>query len=345
MDTYALDTLFRPWRQRAPRWEAEDRLLFLNARQHPDLAALGPAQRVSVQPFKPWADLLAGAGEQVVEATESLEPGFAAALVLLDRHRDVNLGWLAEAFRLVRPGGAVVACGASNLGAGRYEKMVREVAGDVRTESKHHCRVFEARVTERVDREALLAWSAAAAQRIEDGVAVRAGVFGVRKLDPGSVMLCDALPPDLSGDVADLGAGSGYLTAELVRRRGVRKVASVEADARALGCARINLAEAIGRGVVELHWQDATTWRPGREFDHVVMNPPHHEGARADTAIGMAFVATAAAILRSGGQLWMVANRTLPYEASLREHFEDARTLTDRRGYKIMVARRPRRKK
>jgi 16S rRNA (guanine1207-N2)-methyltransferase len=345
MFTPALDTLFRPWRQRAPRWAEGDRLLFLNARAHPDFAALGPAQRVAVQPFRPWADALTEAGEQVVVSVDGLQPGFAAALVLLDRHRDVNLGMLAQALRLVRTGGVVLACGASNLGAGRYERMVREVVGEVRTESKHHCRVFEAVVRGDADEVTLAAWEAAAAPRVEQGVTVQAGVFGVRKADPGSVMLALALPADLSGEIADLGAGGGFLTAEVLSRGAVGKVTVVEADARALACARQNLAAAEAAGQVELVWQDATTWRPGRRFDHVVMNPPHHEGERADTSIGVAFVTTAAAVLKPGGRLWLVANRTLPYEAALREQFEEVRAQVDERGYKVLMARRPRKAK
>ena len=45
------------------------------------------------------------------------------------------------------------------------------------------------------------------------------------------------------------------------------------------------------------------------------MNPPFHTRPRADPALGQAMIRKAAAALRRGGRLFMVANRQLPYEA------------------------------
>ena len=40
-----------------------------------------------------------------------------------------------------------------------------------------------------------------------------AGVFSKQHVDPGSELLCSALPEELSGDVLDMGGGSGRCSA------------------------------------------------------------------------------------------------------------------------------------
>ena len=54
----------------------------------------------------------------------------------------------------------------------------------------------------------------------------------------------------------------------------------------------------------------------------------------------MAFVETAARLLRKGGTCWLVANRHLPYEATLSKAFEAFEVRHDGGGYKVIEARR-----
>jgi 16S rRNA (guanine1207-N2)-methyltransferase len=75
-------------------------------------------------------------------------------------------------------------------------------------------------------------------------------------------------------------------------------------------------------------------------LDFVVMNPPFHDGGREDRALGVAFVQTAARLLRRGGVCWLVANRHLPYEAALTAAFATVTVQADAGGYKIIEARK-----
>ena len=56
-------------------------------------------------------------------------------------------------------------------------------------------------------------------------------------------------------------------------------------------------------------------------MDAVVMNPPFHEGRKADPELGQAFIEAAAGMLGAKGKLYMVANRHLPYEETLERLF------------------------
>ena len=146
-------------------------------------------------------------------------------------------------------------------------------------------------------------------------------------LAPGSIVTVNGILKNagsaaiISG-VADLGAGWGFLTdAALQRCRKIEQISLFEADSRSLDCARTNLAGWSGSGenpapLLSFHWHDVATGIPGT-YDAILMNPPFHTGQATDIDLGRAFLSTAAAALRRGGKLCLVANRQLPYESML----------------------------
>lgn len=168
----------------------------------------------------------------------------------------------------------------------------------------------------------------------------RPGLFSADGVDPGSRLLAEALPARLRGVAVDLGAGWGWLSAALLDRApGITALHLVEADARALDCARINLTDT--RAV--LLWADATCALPDVTADLIVSNPPFHRGRAAQPGLGEAFIRAAASMLTPEGQFWLVANRHLPYEAALARAFAEQRQVRMAEGYKVLAALRPRR--
>lgn len=165
------------------------------------------------------------------------------------------------------------------------------------------------------------------------------GVFSADGIDPASALLVDALPDKLGHEVADLGAGWGYLSAHILTRADIKTLHLVEAEHMALECARRNVTDP--RAV--LHWADGTAWQAERKVDTVVMNPPFHASRTADPALGQAFVRAAAAMLKPQGQLWMVANRHLPYEQCLQDSFVNSFEVGGDTRFKLFHAVRPKR--
>jgi len=70
------------------------------------------------------------------------------------------------------------------------------------------------------------------------------------------------------------------------------------------------------------------------------MNPPFHEAQAAEPGLGQAFIRSAAAALRPGGELLLVANRGLPYEPVLKEAFRESGEVCRNARFKVLQARR-----
>lgn len=334
----ALETLLLPLQNGALDWTG-DGALFLRARDGWPLHRQPWPGLVCEQGFKPEVDALQHSGMTVVAADDRTWP---LVLVLSSRQRDETRALLVRAVERTAPGGRVLACMPNSEGAKSGEADLARLAGPLQTLSRHHCRVFwTARLQGAIDPALADAWLAADAPRpILDGRFIsRPGVFAWDRVDAASALLAEHLPDDLAGRGADLGCGYGYLGAEvLARYRGVTAFDLYEAEARTLALAQTNLQSFASRVELGFHWHDVASGLPQR-YDFIVSNPPFHAQGRADRPdIGRRFIAAAADALDPGGQLWLVANRHLPYEAVLDAAFGTVRTIAQRDGFKVIVA-------
>jgi 16S rRNA (guanine1207-N2)-methyltransferase len=332
-----LDTLLLPFDDGLLDWP-RDGVLFLRARFGSALRAR--AGLVCEQSFRPEADALEAAGLALRDGDASRR--YAAVLVLPPRQRDEARALFARAIASTAPGGRVIACAPNNEGARSAEADLAALAGPVAHLGKHKCRVvWTAPLHGAVDPDRAAQWAVFDAPRpIEGGRFVsRPGVFAWDRIDAASRLLAHSLPADLAGDAADLGAGYGYLSAELLERcPGIRTLDVIEAEARALELARANLAPQAGRAELRFHWLDVTRGLPGR-YDVIVSNPPFHAQGRADRPdLGRRFIEAAAAALKPHGRFWLVANRHLPYESALTAGFAQVRTAAAQGGFKVIEA-------
>ncbi|WP_293481741.1 class I SAM-dependent methyltransferase [Phenylobacterium sp.] len=283
-----------------------------------------PAGALQVSPLTPGSADLAGMADGSIDAAVVLAPGGTL-------ERDAVL---AQALRVLRPGGVLTALAPKDKGGSRLRKSLEAFGVTVAEDARRHhrfCRVVRPQAV--VGLEAAIA---AGAPRIVPALGFwsQPGVFSWDRLDPGSALLLQALPP-LAGEGADLGCGVGVLAARVLASPAVTRLTGVELDRRAVECARRNLDDPR----VTLRWADAR--QAGLEgLDFVVMNPPFHDGGAEDRDLGVAFVRAAAAMLRKGGTCWLVANRHLPYEAPLREAFASVDVRAEGGGYKVFEARR-----
>ena len=308
---------------------ATGRIAVFAPRAGADLSML-PQDRVQIiTAFRPDHDAFATAGYACARQPEGV---FTAALVCLPRAKAQGRALLAQACAAVTPGALVIVDGQKTDG---IESMLRDLRGQgvqPAVLSKAHGKIlWFAAQSMPAD------WHPRGPQPVADGFVTAEGVFSADGIDPASRLLADSLPEKLGTHVVDLGAGWGYLAARILARDNVRSLDLVEADHSALECARRNVTDPRA----QFHWADATTWRPATAVDAVVMNPPFHSGRAADPDLGRAFIAAAATMLAPQGRLWMVANRHLPYEATLAQHFAEVVELAGDNRFKILAAARP----
>lgn len=343
----ALDALFVPFAEGELQWPASGRVLFLRARDGFRLRETARPGWVCEQSFKPFAEALERSGLQVTDAPE--EAAYDLVLLLPPRQRDEARALFARAVRHAAPGGTIVASMTNAEGARTGQGDLARLIGPLRSLSKHKCRVFWGTPsTASVDAVLLQQWAALDDMRsIAEGAYVsRPGLFAWDRIDAASALLAAHLPTTLVGRVADLGAGYGYLAARVLETcPGVNAIDLYEAERRALDAAQINLRDAQARSqrdVAVTHvWHDVSTGLPRQDYDVVVSNPPFHQGRADLPQLGRDFIVAAAAALRPNGCLWMVANRHLPYEATLAAHFGDVRKVVEQEGFKVIEACRP----
>ena len=310
--------------------ETGDIAVFGATAEH-DLSAL-PRERLRVVArMKPDVDALQAAGFDVAVAA----PGEAAlALVFLPRAKAEARALLAQAVDLA---GQVIVDGQKTEGVDSIYREMRQRAECSAAYSKAHGKSFVVRA----EKGAFADWAQSGGRSAnKDGFLTEPGVFSADAIDPASALLAQALPEKLGRKLADFGAGWGYLAGEILKREAVESLDLIEADHAALDCARANLSDPRAH----FHWADATRWRPEAALDAIIMNPPFHAGRKGVPELGQAFIRNAAACLSTGGRLYMVANRHLPYEQALAASFREVREIGGDNRFKIFAASRPARK-
>jgi len=313
-----------------------ERALFLGAEPHPQLASWPGLH--GWQPLKPLANAWENAGFHL---TESPQGEWPMVLLLPGKSRDETLAAFATGHDLLAPGGHLVVAMPNSSGAARFEKELSKAAGGIHSLQKNKCRAFHCTRHEDWNPELLENWRELAKPRLipDTPFFTEAGVFSANRIDPGSEFLTRHLPPGLSGRVADPGAGWGFLSHFLLSRfPKIQSIDLFEADSRALACARRNLA-AFSDREIRFHWHDVTTGLTG-PYDVIVMNPPFHTGQATDAGLGGEFIRRAAAALRRGGRLFLVANRQLPYEGVLTDCNLAWRKQAEDATYKLLFADR-----
>ena len=310
------------------------RALFIGAEPHPALKDW--PQIIGWQPLKPLATAWERAG---FPRSENLpDEKWPLVLVLPGKSRDEALAWFAMARNHLSPGGKLLVAMPNTAGAGRFEKELSKATGTVESLQKHKCRAFHATEDGTWNDGIFNEWRTLGEPREIPNThfTVQAGIFSSGHIDPGSQLLADHLPAHLHGQVADLGAGWGFLSDAVLKRcPNISHLELFEADARALACARKNLVTHARE--ITFHWHDVTTGLPA-VYDAIIMNPPFHTGQATDVDLGRAFLKTAAASLKRGGKLLLVANRQLPYEAALEASGLAWRKITEDKIYKILFA-------
>jgi 16S rRNA (guanine1207-N2)-methyltransferase len=164
--------------------------------------------------------------------------------------------------------------------------------------------------------------------------------FAEGKLDEGTRLLVEVLEVHVTDVALDIGCGAGYIGMHIARLASKGYVTMVDASLASVDAAR-RIVEQSGLTNVQVLASDGTQVLQGQRFDLVVTNPPFHLGGIQTTEIGERFIREAAQVLRPRGRLYLVANRFLKYETTLRAYFQTVEEVGGNTRYKVLRAMDP----
>ncbi len=262
----------------------------------------------------PWrAHARAAQAAAVFNQSEAPLPGtFQQAVVRIGKGRAATEADLAAAWLALVPSGRLLISGTNDVGISTWAKRLAAaigVPGDILVNRAHGRVVAFPRTPVALPSPSLTVVS------LPDGTPlhVAPGVFSGDGLDGGTALLLQViaeldLPADFAGKIVDVGCGAGHLGVAAARRWPAANVTMLDADARAVACARRN---AHGYPITVAWWDDHDVW-PVADADVVVMNPPCHAGTSIDLSVARRLFGIVKA-----RRLLVVANRQLAYEADL----------------------------
>jgi 16S rRNA (guanine1207-N2)-methyltransferase len=290
----------------------------------PGLADILPSA-IQVSPLIPGSASLEGLADGSGQSAIVLAPPGTA-------ERDYVI---AQMLRVLVPGAELTVMALKDKGGSRLRKSLEAFGCDVDESSKAHHRIafVERPLTVQGAQVAIRAGSPR--DLTGKGLWSQPGVFSWDRLDPGSALLIKTLPA-LSGKGADLGCGIGLIALAVLESKTVTALSLIDVDRRAVDAVRRNVPDPRASAL----WADIRTDEGAGDLDFVVMNPPFHDAGSEDKALGQAFIRRAAGSLRKGGTCWLVANRHLPYEETLKPLFAKVVLKAEAQGYKVYEARK-----
>jgi 16S rRNA (guanine1207-N2)-methyltransferase len=168
-------------------------------------------------------------------------------------------------------------------------------------------------------------------------LATDAGVFSAGRLDPGTRLLLDTVPPPpAAGDLLDLGAGYGPLALTLAARSPQGRVWAVDVNLRALDLCQRNAAAAGLANVRCARPDDASL---PATFAVIWSNPPVRIGKQALHALLASWLGR----LGDGAAAYLVVQRNLGSDSLQRwlgEAGWTASRIAARSGYRVLQVQR-----
>jgi 16S rRNA (guanine1207-N2)-methyltransferase len=170
---------------------------------------------------------------------------------------------------------------------------------------------------------------------IELTIASLPGVFSQQKLDVGTALLLDNLPSVMAGKVLDFGCGAGVISCFIGKRFTDTKLSLLDVSALALASAKESLAL---NGLSGHVFPSNSLSEVNENYQHVVSNPPFHQGVKTHYQASEEFLAGINKRLSKQANITIVANSFLRYQPIMQEHIGNTRVITKAQGFTIYQA-------
>ena len=187
---------------------------------------------------------------------------------------------------------------------------------------------------------------APAAGRV-DGLEVRAygGAFAGARLDIGTRLLLESLPPAVAGGtpddpLIDLACGTGIVGAWMATRYPGTHVYACDQSSAAVASARATVLANGLQDRVTVEREDMLGGRASVSASTIALNPPFHSAGAVTDSIAPRMFEDVARVLRSGGTLWCVWNSGLRYRPLLERAIGPTEQVARNAKFTVTVSRR-----
>lgn len=269
------------------------------------------------------------------------EHDFDQAIIFVPKSKELLNYLLHYVVERLGLGASVFLVGEKKAGVERASKQLTPYGPTTKLDSARHCQMWHLKVETLPKTRTTADWAQVypvATPNGEINICALPGVFSQNRLDIGTAVLLPELTKMTSGKIADFGCGSGVISAFLAKLNPKNRIFAMDVDAFALASTKMTF-EKNNLAPEQLEIKAVTGIEDAPLFLHaIVSNPPFHSGIQTDYNASESLCKTARRHLKSGGELWIVANRFLNYPTLIEQNFGQCVTKADQQGFKVLFA-------
>lgn len=281
------------------------------------------------------------AGYQVSFDTTPPQQQFEHAIIFVPKSREQLNYLLEQCVALLGIGKSITLVGEKKAGIERAAKQLQPFGKAIKLDSARHCQLWQLTIDKNVTAKALHEWAQHYQIDTPKGeltICALPGVFSQKGLDVGTAVFLPYLSQVTSGKIADFGCGAGVISAYLAKLNPSNRIFALDVDAFALASTRMTF-EKNQLTPEQLEVKAVNGIEDAPLFLHaIVSNPPFHQGIGTDYNASENLCKTSRRHLKSGGELWIVANRFLNYPTLIEQHYKHCTIKTDQQGFKVLFA-------
>lgn len=272
---------------------------------------------------------------------EMPEAEFDQAVIFVPKSKELLNYLLHNVAAQLKRGSSIFLVGEKKGGIERAAKQLQPFGKTLKLDSARHCQLWQLVLDHTVEKKALADWAQRYTVSTPNGdlnICALPGVFSQNRLDVGTATLLPYLSQVTSGKIADFGCGAGVISAYLAKLNPKNRIFAMDVDAFALASTQMTFEE--NQLIPEqIEIKAVTGIEDAPLFLHaIVSNPPFHMGIETDYTASETLCKTSRRHLKSGGELWIVANRFLNYPTLIEQNFGRCTVKADQQGFKVLFA-------
>lgn len=269
------------------------------------------------------------------------ENEFDQAIIFVPKSKELLNYLLHYVVERLGLGGTILLVGEKKGGVERASKQLLPFGAATKLDSARHCQMWHLKIEKLPAVKQPEAWAKEYTVATPNGdihICALPGVFSQNRLDIGTAVLLPHLSRVTAGKIADFGCGSGVISAFLAKLNPKNRIFALDVDAFALASTRLTF-EKNNLAPEQLEIKAVTGIEDAPLFLHaIVSNPPFHQGIHTDYNASETLCKTSRRHLKSGGELWMVANRFLNYSILIEQNYGNCLVKADQNGFKVLFA-------